>query len=228
VAIVPAAGSGKRLGGRIKKPFVILRGKPIIAHTLKALERCAAIDEIIIASEASSVKRFTSLVKKYRFNKVSDIVIGGKTREESVRNVLAALKTPARKETGPSFDIVVVHDGARPLIDGATIAEAIRLADKFGACVVGAPETDTVKLVDSSLFIRKTLDRSRIYRAATPQAFKYDIIKKAYALKGKVRITDDAGLVEHLGNPVKLLVGPYRNIKITTKEDLKIAETLCG
>lgn len=221
VAIVPAAGLGRRLGSGAKKPFVLLRGKPIVAHTLKALGGCSAIDEIIIASEASCVKKFSNLVKKYRFSKVSGIVVGGRTRFESVRNALASMNAPTRKGS-----IVVVHDGARPLIDAGTITESIRLADKFGACIVGVPESDTVKLVDARLFIKKTLDRSRIYRAATPQTFKYDIIKKAYALKGKDRVTDDAGLVERMGKRVKMLIGPGRNIKITTKEDVRLAEAL--
>ena len=217
-AIVPAAGSGKRLALKTKKPFVLLKGKPIIAHTLKALESCRAIDAIIVASEKSCIKRFAKLVKKYRFEKVSDIVIGGKTRFESVRNCLARI--------GPSFDIVIVHDGARPFIDGATIEASIKLASQHGACVVAMPENDTVKFVDSRLFIKKTLDRSRLYRAQTPQAFRYALINKAYAFKGKAKITDDASLVEHLGKKVKILTGHCRNIKITTKEDVRIAEAL--
>ncbi len=218
VAIVPAAGSGKRLALKTKKPFVLLKGKPIIAYTLKSLESCRAIDAIIIASERSCIERFTKLVKRYRFKKVSDIVVGGKTRFKSVRNCLARI--------GPSFDIVIVHDGARPFIDNADIEASIKLAHQCGACVVAVPENDTIKLVDSRLFIKKTLDRSRLYRAQTPQAFRYDIINKAYASKGKATITDDACLVEHLGKKVKILIGHCRNIKITTKEDIRIAEAL--
>lgn len=218
VAIVPAAGSGSRLGLEAKKPFVLLKGKPIVAYTLGALEGCKAVDEIIIASEASCVRKFRALVKRYRFGKVSGIIVGGRTRFESVKNCLAKI--------GPSFDIVIVHDGARPFVDGAAISESVRLARKFGACIVAAPETDTVKFVDSGLFVKKTLNRSRIFRAETPQAFKYGIIKKAYAITGKAKITDDAGLVEHLGMPVKVLVGARNNMKITTKEDVRLAEAL--
>ncbi|MCX5678365.1 MAG: 2-C-methyl-D-erythritol 4-phosphate cytidylyltransferase [Candidatus Omnitrophica bacterium] len=218
VAIVPAAGYGSRLALKTKKPFVLLKGKPIIAHTLEALERCKAVDEIVIASESSCVGRFKDLVRRYRFGKVSGIVIGGKTRFESVKNCLMKI--------GPSFDIVIVHDGARPFVDDTAISESVRLARKFGACIVGTPETDTVKLVDKRLFIKKTLNRNRIFRAETPQVFKYDIIKKAYATTDKAKITDDAGLVEHLGMPVKILIGTRNNMKITTKEDLRLAEAL--
>jgi 2-C-methyl-D-erythritol 4-phosphate cytidylyltransferase len=218
VAIVPAAGYGSRMALKAKKPFILLKGRPIIAHTLGALEKCAAVDEIVIASESSCVGKFKALVKRYRFNKVSDIIVGGKTRFESVKNCLAKI--------GPSFDIVIVHDGARPFVDAAAVSGSVRLARKFGACIVAAPLTDTVKVVDKRLLIKKTLDRSRIFRAETPQVFKYEIIKKAYATRGKAGITDDSGLVERLRVPVRILVGAHNNMKITTKEDLKLAEAL--
>ena len=218
VAIVPAAGLGKRLALKTRKPFVLLKGKPIIAHTIGALEACQAIDEIMVATEKACVKKISELIKRYRFKKVRGIVVGGKTRFESVRNCLSRI--------GPSCGMVVVHDGARPLIDGPTIKAAIKLAGRFGACIVAVPESDTVKLTDKKLFIRKTLDRRRLYRAQTPQVFRYDIIKRAYETKGIVAITDDASLVEYLGKKVKILVGSYRNIKITTREDIRIAEAL--
>ena len=218
VAVVPAAGYGRRLGLRVKKPFVLLKGKPIIAHTLGALEKCPAVDEIMVASERSCVGKFRDLVKRYRFRKVSGIIIGGKTRFESVKNCLTKI--------GTSCDIVVVHDGARPFINGAALSESVKLARKYGACVVGVWETDTVKLVDNGLVVKRTLDRTRIFRAETPQVFRRDIIKRAYDLRGNSKITDDAGLVERMGKPVKVLVGNYRNIKITTKEDIVLAEAL--
>ncbi len=218
VAIVPAAGSGKRLGMGTKKPFVLLSGKPIAARTLMALEKCKAIDEILVASEASCVKKFRALVKRYRLSKVSDIVVGGRTRFESVKNCLAAIKPPV--------DIVIVHDAARPFIDDATISESVKLARKFGACIVASRSTDTIKLVDDRLFIKGTLDRNKIFRAQTPQAFRYDIIKKAYAARDKNKITDDAGLVENIGRSVKVLLGRNCNMKITTREDIKLAEAL--
>ncbi len=215
VAIVPAAGCGKRLGSKVRKPFVMLGGRPLVVHALKTLNACASIDAIIVAAEASQVRSFEKLIEKYRIGKVAAIVAGGTTRYESVRNCLG--------KVGPSFDIVVIHDGARPLVEKKTIADAIRLARAYGGCIVAVPESDTVKLVDKALYIKKTLDRSRIFRAQTPQAFRAGLIKKAYALRGDT-VTDDASLVEAVGGRVKILAGPYRNIKVTTKEDLAIAK----
>lgn len=218
VAIVPSAGFGKRLGLKTKKPFVSLGGKPIVYYALHALNSCIDIDAVIIACEKCCIKRFEKLVVKFRLNKVVCICIGGKTRSESVRNCL-------RLADG-SYDIVLIHDGARPFLDGRTISRSIKLAQEFGGCIVAVPENDTVKLAGKNLFVRKTLDRSSIYRAQTPQVFRRQLIQKAYALSGKDRVTDDASLVEKLGGKVKILEGSYSNIKITTKEDLELAKVL--
>lgn len=218
VAIVPAAGFGKRLGLRTKKPFVLLKGKPIIARTLEALERCSSIDEIVIAAEAGCISRFNGLVSKYRFKKVSRIVPGGSTRFQSVKNCL--------DQIGPHCEIVVIHDAARPFIDSPTIEGSIKEARKSGACIVAIQETDTVKLIGTGLVIKKTLDRDKIFRAQTPQTFRYGVIKKAFAAESGCRVTDDASLVEALGKPVKIFPGSRRNIKITTIEDIRIAEAM--
>ena len=218
VAIVPAAGSGKRLGLKTRKPFVRLAGKPLVWHALAALEGSKAVGAIVIACERSCVSRFQRLVKASGFRKVVAIIEGGKERSDSVRNALA--------HVGSSCEIVLIHDGARPLIDARTIEASVRLASRYGGCIVAVPESDTVKAVDARLFIRKTLDREHIYRAQTPQAFRRSLIERAYAARGAAGITDDAGLVEMVGGRVKILQGSYRNIKITTKEDLKLAEVL--
>lgn len=217
IAIVPAAGRGRRLGLKISKPFVLLGGEPIIIRTLKALESSNHIDEIILAVERSRISAIKRLLKKHRIRKVTAVVKGGATRFESVRNCLTALDRSA--------GIVLIHDGARPLIGKALIKNSIRLARKYGGCVVAVPENDTVKLVDENLFVKKTLDRRSIFRAGTPQTFRRDLLERAYRLNLK-RATDDASLVEMLGEKVKILEGSYKNIKITTKEDLKIAEAL--
>lgn len=221
VAMVPAAGHGKRLGLKVKKPFVLLGGKPLVTYAISALDSCGMIDAVVLAVERGCLRRFVDLVKEYKFKKIVDIVIGGRTRYESVRNCL--------KNVGSGFDIVVIHDGARPFLERSTIEDSIRLASRYGGCVTAVPESDTVKSVNGDLFIKKTLDRTKLYRAQTPQAFRYDLIKKAYESNGD-KVTDDSSLVEALGNnKVKILKGSYRNIKITTKEDLKIAEVLlCG
>lgn len=218
VAIVPSAGFGRRLKLKTKKPFVLVKGKPLISYTIKALESCGAIDSIIIASEHSCVDLFRSLVRKFRFKKVAGIVVGGSTRFESVRNCLA--------EVSPEFDIVVIHDGARPFIDNKTIEESVRMAAKYGAAVVAVPESDTVKIAGRGLFINKTLDRNCIFRAQTPQVFRRGVIMDAYKKVPGGRATDDSSLVERCGKKVKIVVGSYGNIKITTREDLKLAEVL--
>ncbi len=217
VAIVPSAGYGRRLGLKKKKPFVLLNGKPIVSYALKTLDGCSAIDRIIIASENSCVNSFKALAKRYRFKKVTDVIIGGKTRAESVRNCL--------KIVDRSFDIVLIHDGARPFVTKSMIEESIRLSRKYGGCVVAVPESDTVKLADKGMFIKDTPDRSRLFRAQTPQTFRREVIKKAYA-GFKKGVTDDSGLAEKTGARIAILEGSYKNIKITTKEDLKFAEVL--
>lgn len=216
VAIVPSAGFGKRLGAKDKKPFVLLGGKPLASYALKTLDKCKDVDGIIVATERQCIERLRGIAKRFKIRKLIDVVVGGKTRLESVRNCM--------KRVGPSFDIVIIHDAARPFIDADTISRAIRAAVKFGASVVAVPENDTVKLTNEGLFVKSTLDRTKIYRAQTPQTFRYSIIKKAYSGKcGKC--TDDASLVEH-NRRVRIVEGSYRNLKVTTKEDLKIAEAL--
>lgn len=218
VAIVPSAGHGKRLGGKGKKPFVRLAGRPLVVHALSAINSCKAVDAIIVACERSRVGEFRRLVKRFKLNKITDIVAGGKTRHESVKNCLDKVTT--------DYDIVLIHDGARPLVEKSLIEESVRAAARFGACVAAVPEIDTVKLAGRDLFVAGTLDRSRLFRAQTPQAFRRAVILRAYSAKKDGPVTDDASLVEKLDMRVKIIKGSYRNIKITTMEDLKLAEVL--
>lgn len=219
VAIVPAAGSGKRLGLRDKKPFVRLGGKPLIVYALKALNSSEYIDTIVIAVQASSIGRLKGIIKKYNIDKATLVTIGGRTRSESVRNCFNLI--------GPPCDIVLIHDAARPFPSRDIIKNSVLLSKKYGACVVAVRQTDTVKLADKNLFVKKTLDRSVLWQAQTPQAFRYSLLKKAYSRIGKDKnATDDASYLERLGKRVKILKGSEKNIKITTKEDLKIAEVL--
>ena len=220
VAIVAGAGSGKRLGLKTKKPFVSLRGKPLIAYSLGVLDSSPSIDGIIVAVDRSCLRRFSRLRGKCRFRKIKDVVMGGRTRAESVRNCL--------RKVGGSYDVVLVHDAARPFLDHDVIRRSIAAAMKFGSSVVSIPESDTVKRVGEGLFVEETLERSRIWRAQTPQSFRRSLIVDAYA-KAKARrgeITDDSSLVERMGKRVKVVVGSPRNLKITTKEDLLLAEAL--
>ena len=217
-AIVPSAGCGKRLGLRTKKPFVLVNGVPLVIRTLKKLNNSSAIDAIIVAVERACIGRLERLVKDAGLNKVGAVLAGGATRFESVRNCLAMVDD--------SFDIVLVHDGARPFVEDSMIHSCVEKADKFGASIVAVQESDTVKFADRNLFIKRTLDRSRVYRAQTPQAFRTELLKKAYAARGARSMTDDSGLVEALGKKVKIVEGSYMNIKITTKEDIHWAEVL--
>ncbi|MDD5136415.1 MAG: 2-C-methyl-D-erythritol 4-phosphate cytidylyltransferase [Candidatus Omnitrophica bacterium] len=220
VAIVPAAGTGRRLGAGRKKPFVLLGGKPLVSYALRALDASNDIDGIIVACESSSIGRIRSIAKRYRIYKLIDVVAGGATRFESVRNCMSSLVG--------SFDVALIHDAARPFIDGAMIKRSVRAAWKFGACIAAVPESDTVKAANGALFIERTLDREKIFRAQTPQAFRYSLIRKAYLGRRSIGATDDASLVER-DRPVKIVEGSYKNLKVTTKEDLKIAEAfLCG
>ena len=218
VAIVPSAGSGSRLGLAAKKPFVRLGSIPLVIHALTTLEKCKSVDSILVAAEKGCVAKLRKLVRRFRLKKVAEVLVGGKTRMESVRNCLETVQD--------GFDIVLIHDGARPFIERRTVESAIRLARRFGGCIVAIPENDTVKLVDKKLFVNKTLDRNRIFRAQTPQVFRIDLLKKAFTKARNKSFTDDAGLVEALGGRIRVLVGSPRNIKITTGEDLKLAEVL--
>jgi len=218
VAIVPAAGAGKRLGLKTKKPFVMLKGKPLVYYVLKALNDSPEVGGIVIASDKGAISTFKKLANKYRFHKVIRIVVGGRTRTESVRNSLKAV--------AGGCDIILIHDGARPCLDEPLIRKSILFARKYGGCIAAAPMHDTVKVAGKGLFIEKTLDRRNLFRAQTPQAFRFSLIKRAYARRPPVGITDDASLVERLGGRVKILAGGSGNIKVTTRQDLKIAEAL--
>lgn len=219
VAIVPAAGLGKRLKAADKKPFVILGGKPLITYSLKALDSCGWIDAIIVAAEAHSMERLKDIIKKHGFKKVFKVVKGGSTRAESVKNCFKAISSDC--------DIVVIHDGARPFLEAKAIRDSIACAKKFGACVTAVPVTDTVKMAGNDFFVKNTVDRKHLWKAQTPQAFRYEVLKKAFGRVNNAKgVTDDAMLVERLGIRVKILEGWAGNIKITTKEDLKLAEVL--
>ncbi len=219
-AVVAGAGSGRRLGLKVRKPFVMLDGVPLIIHCLRTLDSSPRIDTIIVAIEKSCAGRLARLIKRYGLKKVREIVIGGKTRFESVRNCL--------RKAGNSYDVVLIHDAARPFLDERLIRESVAAAKECGGCIVSVPETDTVKRVNGELEIDATLDRSRIWRAQTPQAFRRSLIVGAYEkASGHLgNVTDDASLLEREGRKVRVVFGSYRNIKITTREDLALARAL--
>ena len=205
----------------INKQYIFLNEKPILAYTIEKFDNNDYIDEIIIvAREEEKEYCHNEVVKKYGFKKVANIVGGGAERQDSVYNGLLAVNSLC--------DIVLIHDGVRPFIRDEDIINSINGAIKHKACVIGTPVKDTIKTVDIDKDIIDTPNRNTLWAVQTPQSFAYDIILKAYkeAQKNKMIATDDSMLVEKLGYKVKIIEGSYSNIKITTPEDLKLAELL--
>ena len=210
VAIITAAGQGKRMGQ--PKQFIKLAGKSILERTIAVFEETKAIDEIILVVNKEDIKK----AEGFKFSKLTKVVAGGKERQDSVYNGLMALPDDAR--------VIAIHDGARPFVTPAIIKRAVLEAKEFGAVVVAVPVLDTIKQMTNECNI-KTIDRSRLWAAQTPQVFRKEIILRAYQEgRGKSHVTDDAMLVEKLGLPVKVVMGSSQNIKITTPEDLILAK----
>lgn len=217
-AIIVAAGSGQRFDPTKPKQFVTIHGKPLIIHTLERFEACPAIDEIVLVLSEAGRADFEISNFRSEITKLKIIVVGGATRAESVRNGLAAVSD--------ACEIVAVHDGARPLVSVDEIAGTIRKAAETGAaCLVGAV-TDTVKTIHGDE-IAGTLDRDKLRRALTPQAFRVEVLRRAFYL-GELdeSVTDECYLVEKLGHPIAFVEGSSRNIKITRPEDIIFAEAI--
>lgn len=216
-AIVPTAGLGKRFQARLPKALVPLQGKPIIARTLKVFEKSSLIDDIILVAPRKYLSFFKNIVHRYHFRKVKKIVAGDTTRSGSVRKGLNVIDEDT--------DLIVVHDGVRPLLNRDTLHKAIKSGKRFGAVVTAVPLKPTIKRVNKKgLVVKETLNRDELWEIQTPQVFKKKILLEAYNRAKGINPTDDAILVEQLGFKVKVLEGDYKNIKITTPEDLKIAE----
>ncbi|OGX07353.1 MAG: 2-C-methyl-D-erythritol 4-phosphate cytidylyltransferase [Omnitrophica WOR_2 bacterium GWA2_47_8] len=215
-AIIPTAGLGKRLKSKTLKPFIPLKGKAILAYTLRPFQRSSLIDSVIVVAHAGSIKRVQDLIKKYKLTKVVKVVPGGKTRTESVSHGLRA--------SDADTDLLVIHDGARPFLTKALLEKAVKEAQAFSAAVVAVPVKQTIKVIaPRKREVKKTLNRDSLWEIQTPQIFKREILVKAYQ-RSNNHATDDAALVERLGVKVKIVMGDYRNIKITTREDLEIAK----
>lgn len=220
-AVVLAAGMGKRMNSAVPKQFMELAGRPMITYALEAFEK-SPVDQVILVTGADEVEYCQKeIVEAWGFHKVKAVVPGGKERYHSVYEGLKALE-------GCSY--VLIHDGARPLLDGAIIQAALDGARKYGACVIGMPVKDTIKVADQEGFAAHTPDRARLWQIQTPQAFCCRLVREAYdrlmadpALQKGV--TDDAMVVESLtGERVRLIKGSYKNIKVTTPEDIAVAE----
>jgi 2-C-methyl-D-erythritol 4-phosphate cytidylyltransferase len=214
-AIIVAGGSGTRFGAGKPKQFVEILGKPLILHTLERFENCSSIDEIILVLPAGSVENFQ---KNFNLTKLKTVVAGGKTRAESVYRGLQAVSDKA--------EIVAVHDGARPLVSVEEIAATIEKAAETGAACLVAGLSDTIKEVSGGK-ISGTIGRAKLRRALTPQCFHLEILQKAFAQADlSEAVTDECFLVEKLGYEIAIVEGSAKNIKITTPEDLRLAEVL--
>jgi 2-C-methyl-D-erythritol 4-phosphate cytidylyltransferase len=223
IAIIPAAGSGARFGGQIPKQFIEIAGAPIIVHTLRRFDECEEIGAMVVALRREEIERFESALRSHKIQKPVRLAQGGAERSDSILNALAAAK-----EFQP--EIVAVHDAVRPLVTAERISAVVAKAREIGAAILALPATDTIKEVEDGL-IRRTLDRRHIWRAQTPQAFRYDLLMRANEEARAESLppamaTDDSFLVERLGAPVAIVEGIANNIKITTPEDLILAEKL--
>ncbi len=223
VAIILAAGTGKRMQSNIPKQYLVLQDKPILYYALKTFEE-SNVDEMILVVGNDEIEYCREeIVDKFNFKKVKKILEGGLERYHSVFNGLNAIDYA---------DYVLIHDGARPFISLEVINRTIEEVDTYKACVVGVPSKDTAKIVNEEGIVTETPNRDKVWSVQTPQAFSYEIIKKAYELlfisnQKNLKITDDAMVVEYtLNSPVKLVMGEYTNIKITTPDDLIIGQSI--
>lgn len=218
-ALIPAAGRGERFGKGINKVFAEIAGKPVLAHTLSVFESCDAIGEIIIVTGKDDIEAVGKLVDRFGFKKVTHIVAGGRERQDSVRSGLEKV----------TCDVVAIHDAARPMVTCAIIERSIEEALKSGACVAAVPVIDTIKKAKGKT-VSGTVDRTNLYSIQTPQTFKTDLIRKAYeqAYAEGIYATDDAALVERVGEKVTIVEGSYDNIKITTPSDIELASMKLG
>ena len=216
-AIVPAGGSGTRMGGTVPKQFQSLNGKPILYHTIKTLQNCETISEIIlVVPEKEYETTNTDWLSKLEI--VKKVVIGGEKRQDSVYNGFC--------EVSQDSEIVLVHDGVRPFLSQKMVADSIDAAREYGAAITAIPVHDTIKRVDTSGLVSQTIDREGLWRVQTPQAFRYSLLLDAFnkAKSENFYGTDEGALIEHLGEPVKIVEGLEQNIKITRPEDLELSK----
>ena len=221
VAIITAAGIGKRMNANQPKQYLELAGRPILSHTLEKFERAKSVDAIVLVCDVSSLSLVKSVIlKKYPSPKVKWVVSGGVKRQDSVHAGIKAIPMGTQN--------ICVHDGVRPFITPELIDKSFEEAENHGACIVAIPMKDTIKRVDNEGRIVETVERAGLWRAQTPQTFKYEIIETAMkqAMTEGFYGTDEAMLVERLGHEIYILSGDEKNIKITTPEDLIIAEAI--
>ncbi len=214
-AVIVAAGSSQRMDG-MDKVFALLGGKPILARVVDAFQGCNPVDQIIVVLSEQNLERGQQLVAEQGWSKVTDVCAGGRRRQDSVAAGLRRLS---------NCDWVVIHDGARPLVTVDLINRGLEAARETGAAVATVPVTDTIKLAGDDRIVHQTPSRQNLWAVQTPQVFGIKIITEAYS-QANGDVTDDASLVEQLGCRVKIYMGSYDNIKITTPDDLALAEVL--
>lgn len=219
-AIIVAAGNSTRMGADINKQFLLIDDIPVLARTLKAFDNADCISNIIVVTKQEDILLVNDLVREFGISKVNSIVPGGKTRGQSVMHGLEQIK---------NNDFVAVHDGARPFVSTALIERLIKDAYKHGASAPGVVPKDTVKVADNLDFVSETPKRETLRLIQTPQVFRADELKLAYirAQESGFEGTDDCSIIENMGIPIHLTQGEYTNIKVTTPEDLPIAEAIC-
>ena len=220
-AIIPAAGSGSRMGLAVPKQFFALQGIPILIHTLRVFQQAESVGLIVVVVPSESCAWAEDLVHQYRLTKILRVIPGGRFRQDSVLAGLEALP--------PEVDIVVVHDGVRPFVTVSLIENCLQEAAKSGAAMAAVPAKDTLKFVSSEKVIEHTINRDGVWQAQTPQVFKKSLLMAAYARAAGNKdfmATDEAGLLELLGHPVKVVEGSETNIKITRQEDLLLAKAI--
>jgi len=234
-AIVLAAGKGLRLiqplraraglKSKISKSLIKVDSKPLIIYSLNTLSKHPYIKDIIVVANRRNLQDIRNKIKQYRIDKIKDVVLGGQVRQASVVNGLRAIDNRT--------DLVLIHDGVRPFIDRDIVSSVIKTAKSYGAAITGVPVKATIKEVLGSRFsvlggfvVKKTLNRNNLWEIQTPQVFRKGLILKAYRKFGNMDVTDDASLVEKLGGQVRVVMGSYFNVKITTPEDLVLAEAI--
>ncbi len=214
-AVIVAAGASQRMGG-VDKVFALLGGRPVLARVIGTFQECDSIDRIIVVLGKQNLEKGRKMVAGEGWSKVADVCAGGERRQDSV---VAGLEKLGKCE------LVVIHDGARPLVTTDLIEDGLEAAAETGAAVAAVPVTDTIKVAGDDMIVQGTPPRHSLWSVQTPQVFRYDLITEAYR-QLKYEVTDDARAVEYSGNRVKLYTGSYDNIKITKPDDLALAEYL--
>lgn len=217
-AVIVAAGNSTRMGG-VNKQFLLIDGVPVLIRTLLAFSQSDMIDEIIVAAREEDIPKMFAMIKEYKVLKVTDIVKGGKTRQESVFNAI--------RRSSPLSEYFAIHDGARPLVTEKIIEDTVHEAFSTGAAATGVRVKDTVKVVNENGFITATPDRNYLWAVHTPQVFERRLYLSAIDnVLNSEMFTDDCKLLEEYGAEVKMVEGSYENIKITTPEDTDVAQAI--